>query len=105
MGYCLRLKALKQVKASRGSPGVDGMSVKELDAHLKTHWDALRTALLCGTYQPQREFNLALHALLNCLRPVLRLADIPSRWSRSSYRLRDPPRKRKMQMTVSVLLS
>jgi hypothetical protein len=52
-----------------------------------------------------REFNLALHALLNCLRPVLRLAHIPSRRSRSSHRLRDPPRKRKMQMTVPLLLS
>lgn len=47
------MKALKRVKANKGSPGVDGMSVKELDAHLKTHWDGLRASMLRGTYEPQ----------------------------------------------------
>lgn len=47
------MKALKRVKANKGSPGVDGMSVKELDAHLRTHWDGLRASMLRGTYEPQ----------------------------------------------------
>jgi RNA-directed DNA polymerase len=48
-----RLAALKQVKANRGSPGSDGMSVEELPAFLQTHWPAIKGQLLGGTYQPQ----------------------------------------------------
>ena len=44
--------ALKQVRANRGSPGVDGMSVDELPDFLKTHWPDIKNQLLDGTYQP-----------------------------------------------------
>lgn len=46
-------QALKRVKANKGSPGVDGMTVKELPDYLKQHWPAIREQLLSGTYQPQ----------------------------------------------------
>ena len=46
-------QALRRVKANRGAPGVDGMSVRELEAHLKQHWPAIRDQLLNGTYHPQ----------------------------------------------------
>lgn len=46
-------EALKQVRANKGSPGADGMSVDELPAYLTKHWPALRERLLSGTYQPQ----------------------------------------------------
>jgi len=46
------LKALKRVKANRGSPGVDGMTVGVLPGHLKEHWPTLRAQLLAGTYRP-----------------------------------------------------
>jgi RNA-directed DNA polymerase len=46
------IEALKRVKKNKGSPGIDGMTVVELPAHLKTHWEALREQLLAGTYQP-----------------------------------------------------
>jgi RNA-directed DNA polymerase len=46
-------QALKRVKANKGSPGVDGMTVHELPEHLKQHWSAIREQLLSGTYQPQ----------------------------------------------------
>jgi RNA-directed DNA polymerase len=46
-------QALKQVKANRGSPGVDGMKVDELAGYLKEHWPAIREHLLSGTYKPQ----------------------------------------------------
>jgi len=46
-------KALKRVKANRGSPGVDGMTVEELPGHLATHWPAIREQLLSGAYGPQ----------------------------------------------------
>jgi RNA-directed DNA polymerase len=45
--------ALKQVRANKGSPGSDGMSVEELPAFLKTHWPEIKDQLLQGTYQPR----------------------------------------------------
>jgi RNA-directed DNA polymerase len=46
-------QALRRVKANKGSPGVDGMTVRELPDYLKQHWPAIREQLLSGTYQPQ----------------------------------------------------
>jgi RNA-directed DNA polymerase len=47
------LRALRRVKANKGSPGIDGMRVGELAGYLKQHWLALREQLLSGTYRPQ----------------------------------------------------
>lgn len=47
------LAALKRVKANKGSPGIDGMTVEELPAHLKANWLHIRENLLAGRYQPQ----------------------------------------------------
>ena len=46
-------QALARVKANKGSPGVDGITVHELPEYLKQHWPAIREQLLSGTYQPQ----------------------------------------------------
>lgn len=46
-------EALQRVKANKGSPGVDGMTVQELPGYLKEHWPSLREELLSGTYTPQ----------------------------------------------------
>lgn len=46
-------QALKRVRANKGSPGVDGMTVDELPHHVAEHWESLRTQLLAGTYQPK----------------------------------------------------
>ena len=45
--------ALKRVMANKGSPGVDGMTVKRLPRYLKRHWLEIREQLLTGTYKPQ----------------------------------------------------
>lgn len=45
--------ALKRVKQNKGSPGIDGMTVEMLPAHLLRNWASLRAQLLAGTYQPQ----------------------------------------------------
>jgi RNA-directed DNA polymerase len=45
--------ALKQVKANKGSPGVDGMTVAGIKDYLKQHWPAIREQLLNGTYEPK----------------------------------------------------
>jgi RNA-directed DNA polymerase len=46
-------RALQKVKANKGSPGIDGMTVEELPGYLQQHWPAIREQLLSGTYTPQ----------------------------------------------------
>jgi RNA-directed DNA polymerase len=48
-----RQAARKQVRATKGRAGVDGMSGDELPDVLKTHWPAIKAQVLAGTYQPQ----------------------------------------------------
>src|SRR5713226_9699382 len=45
--------ALQQVKANKGSPGIDGMTVEELPGYLQQHWSTIREQLLNGTYEPK----------------------------------------------------
>jgi RNA-directed DNA polymerase len=47
------IRALQQVKRNKGQGGIDGMSVTDLDAYLKTNWDVIKEQLLDGSYQPQ----------------------------------------------------
>lgn len=46
-------RALKRVRANKGSPGIDGMTVGELPGYLGERWPAIREQLLDGTYKPQ----------------------------------------------------
>src|ERR1035437_3871226 len=46
-------QALARVKANKGSPGMDGMKVRDLPGYLKQHWPAIREQLLSGTYEPK----------------------------------------------------
>jgi len=46
------LKALGRVEANKGAPGVDGMTVEELPAHLKAHWLTIRVKLDAREYEP-----------------------------------------------------
>src|SRR3989441_10962934 len=46
-------QALQQVKANKGSAGVDGMTVGGITDYLKQHWPASREQLLNGTYKPK----------------------------------------------------
>jgi RNA-directed DNA polymerase len=47
-------EALRQVKANKGSAGIDRMTVGQLADYLKQHWPAIREQLLSGTYEPKR---------------------------------------------------
>lgn len=47
------LRAIKQVRANGGSPGIDGMSVHQLRLYLIEHWVEIREQLLRGNYRPQ----------------------------------------------------
>lgn len=45
-------RAWQRVKANKGAPGIDRMTLAEGDAWLAANWPILREALLTGTYQP-----------------------------------------------------
>jgi RNA-directed DNA polymerase len=47
------MQALKRVRANKGAPGVDGMTVEDLGPYLKAHWIQIREELLSGRYEPQ----------------------------------------------------
>jgi RNA-directed DNA polymerase len=47
------MQALQRVKANKGSPGVDGMTVEQLPEYLKQHGQEIGEQLRNGTYQPQ----------------------------------------------------
>ena len=46
------LTALKRVERNKGAAGIDGMGVKDLRDHLKTHWLEVRETLESGKYRP-----------------------------------------------------
>jgi RNA-directed DNA polymerase len=46
------VRAYRRVRANKGKPGVDGMTVHELADWLRNNHEALRTSLLDGTYWP-----------------------------------------------------
>jgi len=46
-------QALQRVKANKGSPGIDGMTVEQLPEYLKQHGHEIGEQLRSGTYQPR----------------------------------------------------
>jgi RNA-directed DNA polymerase len=46
-------EALQQVKANKGSAGIDRMTVDQLSDYLKQHWPVIREQLLNGIYEPK----------------------------------------------------
>jgi retron-type reverse transcriptase len=46
------IRAWKRVRADKGSPGIDGMTVDELTGYLKENWPRIREELLRGEYRP-----------------------------------------------------
>ena len=47
-----RRAALKKVVSNNGAPGIDGVKARELPGTLNRCWDAIKTPLLDGTYEP-----------------------------------------------------
>ena len=47
------VKAWKQVRGNKGSPGVDGKTIDETLDDLRKYWPVIREQLLRGTYKPQ----------------------------------------------------
>lgn len=47
------IRAWKRVRANKGSPGIDGVTVGDLTGYLREHWPRIREELLKGEYRPQ----------------------------------------------------
>jgi len=47
------VKAYHRVRANKGAPGIDGMTVDDLKLYLKEHWPRIKEQLIAGTYRPQ----------------------------------------------------
>ncbi|MCL1914051.1 MAG: group II intron reverse transcriptase/maturase [Eubacteriaceae bacterium] len=47
------LAAYKKVRANRGAPGIDGMTVDAARGYLNEHWREIAESLINGTYKPQ----------------------------------------------------
>jgi len=47
-------RAIKQVKRNKGSCGVDGMEVDELDGYFRANWTEIKSAIENGTFQPSK---------------------------------------------------
>jgi len=45
-------KAWKRVKANKGAPGIDHMSIENFPEFARAQWDSIRESLMAGTYQP-----------------------------------------------------
>src|SRR4030042_1024908 len=46
------LRAWKQVKANKGAPGIDGISIEEFPKYAHEDWEGIKRSLLEGQYQP-----------------------------------------------------
>ena len=46
-------RAMKRVCANKGSSGVDGMKVEELDLYMSDHWKEIEQAIRERRYKPQ----------------------------------------------------
>lgn len=46
------LRAWKQVKANKGSAGIDGMSISEFPEFVRSHWRSIRNQLVEVSYKP-----------------------------------------------------
>ena len=46
-------RAWKRVKANKGAPGIDGVTIGDFPAHAREHWPTLRAQIKDGRYRPQ----------------------------------------------------
>ena len=46
------LSAWKQVKANKGAPGIDGITIEEFTEYAHERWKGIKASLLDGTYKP-----------------------------------------------------
>lgn len=45
--------SIHKVKANKGAPGIDKMTVNEIEGYFKEHYDEIKASILNGSYKPQ----------------------------------------------------
>jgi RNA-directed DNA polymerase len=45
-------QAWKRVRANKGAPGVDGITIEQFPDHTRSHWTTIRESLTTGSYKP-----------------------------------------------------
>jgi len=45
-------QAWKRVKANKGAPGVDGITIEQFPDHTRSNWKTIRESLMTGSYKP-----------------------------------------------------
>jgi RNA-directed DNA polymerase len=64
------LKAWKRVKANKGKPGMDNMSIVEFPEFARQHWERIRSALEQGTYRPAAVLRVMIPKATGGQRPL-----------------------------------
>jgi RNA-directed DNA polymerase len=71
--------AWQAVTRNGGSPGIDGMTTKELRDHIRAHWESIRAKLLGGTYVPSPVRRVEIPKPNGGVRP-LGIPTVQDRW-------------------------
>lgn len=53
MSYQNILKATKRVKSNKGAPGIDKMTVNEIERYIKEHYEEIKELVITKKYKPQ----------------------------------------------------
>ena len=72
-------EAWRAVKRNGGSPGIDGMTTKELRDHIRAHWESIRQKLVAGTYVPSPVKRVEIPKPNGGVRP-LGIPTVQDRW-------------------------
>ena len=62
--------AWKRVKANKGAPGVDGVTIREFPATIRDTWDNIRKSLMEGCYEPSPVLRVEIPKLAGGTRPL-----------------------------------
>jgi group II intron reverse transcriptase/maturase len=73
------LAACRAVTRNGGSPGIDGMTTKQLRDHIQAHWSSIRQKLLAGTYAPSPVKRVKIPKPNGGVRP-LGIPTVQDRW-------------------------
>jgi len=71
-------KAWKRVKANKGAPGIDNMSIDDFPEFARAQWDRVRDSLMAGTYQPSPVKRVEIPKPTGGIRP-LGIPTVPDR--------------------------
>ncbi|MDF1753679.1 MAG: hypothetical protein P1U89_12945, partial [Verrucomicrobiales bacterium] len=76
-------RAWKQVKANKGAPDIDGMTIEEFSQFIRKHWETIQTKLRDGSYRPSPVKRIYIPKPRVCLTPDIKRK---VRWTGQSKR-------------------